>query len=782
MRLAFFLISLLSCYCVPAQVPPPYIQWQKSYGGSGADVVNDIEATSDGGYITIGSTLSGDGDVPLNRGYWDVWVVKYDNNGDIEWTRTYGSTLNEMGTKVMQVADGGYILLASSNHSNNGDVPAGGHGNYDIWLVKINPTGNIQWSKLYGGSYAEEAMSIAKTNDNGYIISAMTSSNDGDVSGLHGIPFTDNDVWVMRTDQAGNLLWQRCYGGSMPDEIPDLIATADGGFLFTANIASSDGDVAGTLTGQEDSWIVKLDPNGNIQWQKVMGYLYGDVLKSIRQAGDQGYVLAGWAAQPTVAGWQWNDAAWIIKLDAAGNVLWERFYGGSGYDSFYDLHLLGDGSMLVGGVSSSSNGTVCGNKGNTDAWVMKMDASGYRQWQSGYGGTNEDLPAFLAPLAGGDIVFTATTASTDGDVSGNPLPDRDIWLVRLAFPGVPLLPSIAISTATTNVCSGNDVKIGSNITHGGSAPGYRWFVNGVQVPGTSDSLVINTLNDGDSVFAELISNSACVTSPLARSNVLRFVVSPALTPSIIINATDTTICEGTTVTFSSAVTNGGGSPQYEWRVNDLVVSSHPGFTTNALRDGDSVLCVLETTGACVSQPETSSNVIVMSVGKLPVISLMKDTTIFAGDSFRLNPVIQGNILSYRWTPSTGLSNDNTKDPVAFPVVSTSYQLTVTSVNDCGSSIASINIRVMQPIIIPNAFSPNGDGVNDRWAIPALADYPGCRVEVFDRFGRRLFSSVNYNNSWHATVKGYPLPAGVYYYVIEPCQGIKALTGSLTILK
>jgi hypothetical protein len=180
--------------------------------------------------------------------------------GNIVWQKCLGgssseSTLWQKGLVIQQTADGGYVINCLT-YSNDGDV-SGNHGGRDIWVVKLNDLGNIEWQKCLGGSGEETTTSIEQTSDGGYIIDGTTTTNDGDVSGYHG----DTDIWVVKLNDSGNIEWQKCLGGSdyelHPYGAPSVQQTTDGGYILIGNTSSNDGDVSGNH-GFPDIWVIKL--------------------------------------------------------------------------------------------------------------------------------------------------------------------------------------------------------------------------------------------------------------------------------------------------------------------------------------------------------------------------------------------------------------------------------------------------------------------------------------------------------------------------------------------
>jgi gliding motility-associated-like protein len=167
----------------------------------------------------------------------------------------------------------------------------------------------------------------------------------------------------------------------------------------------------------------------------------------------------------------------------------------------------------------------------------------------------------------------------------------------------------------------------------------------------------------------------------------------------------------------------------------------------------------------------------------PVLTMGPDVTISEGASTVLNVSVTGNIVSYKWTPSTGLNNPNIEDPKASPSSTTTYTLVVVDDNKCETSgNMTVTVSGRSKIIIPNAFSPNGDGINDTWVITNLSIYPGATINVFNRYGQLVYHSENNSKAWDGTYNGKSLPTGTYYYIIDLKNNEKKIAGSVTIFK
>ncbi len=227
--------------------------WTKSLGGSKIDISYSISQTSDGGYIVAGYTHSNDGDVHGNHGGYDYWIVKLNSSGDTTWTKTLGGSYRDIPYSISQTVDGGYIV-AGWSESIDGDVH-GNHGHGDCWIVKLNSGGDTTWTKTLGGSSIDHAYSINQTSDGGYIVACQTGSNNGDVHGNHG----SNDYWIVKLNNSGEITWTKTLGGSGADIAKSINQISDGGYIVAGYTQSHDGDVHGNH-GSNDYWIIKLEP------------------------------------------------------------------------------------------------------------------------------------------------------------------------------------------------------------------------------------------------------------------------------------------------------------------------------------------------------------------------------------------------------------------------------------------------------------------------------------------------------------------------------------------
>lgn len=420
-----FTLLLLTFSFVVAQ---PTIQWEKSLGGSSNETARHTIQTIDGGYIVVGQSNSNDGDVTGNNGSNDYWLVKLDVNGSIQWQSNYGGSGDDVPAKVVQTFDKGYFIVGRTG-SNDGDVGIN-LGGTDIWVLKVDSLGSLLWKKSLGGSATEIAYDTKQTADSGFVVVGHSKSIDGDLNGNSGF----EDYWVVKLDGFGNIQWQKSLGGTQPDKAYSIQQTYDLGYIVVGESFSADGDVTSN-NGGRDYWIVKLDDIGNVQWQKNYGGSSHETAWSIEQTQDSGYVVAGSSASNDgdVTGHKGGigvDDYWIIKLDNLGNLLWQKSLGGTSIDKAIGVKQFSDGGYAIVGTTASSDGDVSATYGNGDYWLVKLDSLGNLLWEKNYGGTfSETTYSFLLTNDNGFIICGGST-SIDGDVTGNH-GLGDFWVVKL---------------------------------------------------------------------------------------------------------------------------------------------------------------------------------------------------------------------------------------------------------------------------------------------------------------------------------------------------------------
>ncbi|XOV67657.1 MAG: T9SS C-terminal target domain-containing protein [Fluviicola sp.] len=284
---------------------------------------------------------------------------------------------------------------------------------FSVCFCSFGQVTPIEWENSFGGSQLEEVGSIQQTSDGGYILAGETSSSDYDVSSNNGL----HDFWLIKIDGNGLLSWEKSFGGSQMEKAHCVKQTFDGGYIIAGESSSLDGDVTHN-NGDRDFWIVKVTALGNIEWQKSYGGSGWDSAKSIQPTQDGGFIVAGESesSDGDVSGSHGDMDFWILKLDGSGNLTWQKSFGGSNWDSAESIQETNDGGFIVAGASESGNGDVTFNQGEKDFWIVKLDANGLIEWEQSYGGSEWDSAHSIQQTTDGGYVIAGESKSSNGHV------------------------------------------------------------------------------------------------------------------------------------------------------------------------------------------------------------------------------------------------------------------------------------------------------------------------------------------------------------------------------
>ncbi|UOY08725.1 hypothetical protein L0P88_09270 [Muricauda sp. SCSIO 64092] len=426
-RVSYFLMVILGVSCsedsikIEGNDPIPNtlknVVWTKNFGGSGYDSARSIIQTTDGGFAILGMSNSTDGDLSSkNLAVNDYWLVKLDMDGDLEWQKTYGGSKDDQGQQVIQTSDGGYAITGYAM-SDDGDG-SNNEGFHDNWILRLDAAGNILWEKSFGFSGHDHSYDLVETVDGGFFFSGfldVTSSNgegstDKGRLTAHGV----GEFWGTKIDGDGNLQWRKFFGGTNNDRSFGVVNAHDGGYILVGASESDDFDI-GNPKGSYDFWAVKINKNGTFVWESSFGGTGIDQAQDIVATTDGGYVITGntFSEDTQVTKNNGQSDVWLIKIDDNGQLLWEKSFGGAGFDAAHSVRLTMDEGFLVCGNSKSFDGDLAENFGENDIWVFKTDASGNLEWEKSLGGSNLDFGYDALETATGNVVVIGETTSQD---------------------------------------------------------------------------------------------------------------------------------------------------------------------------------------------------------------------------------------------------------------------------------------------------------------------------------------------------------------------------------
>lgn len=361
-------LLLLFCFISIISYSQTKDVFDRHYGGTKNDRAESIQATADGGYIVVGSTES------FGAGLFDVWLIKLDSKGDKVWEKTFGGVHNEKGFDVKQTRDGGYILVGFTETASNGGA--------DVYVVKTDPQGNKKWETKYGGGKNDAGHCIVETND-GYLITGYSQS-----SGDHFCY-----VYLLKIDINGVVRWEKNVGGG-DDACGNYIdQTKDGGFIvvgFTKDLSA----------GLNDVYLIKLDAGGNVSWEKIFGAGDEDKGFCVKQTNDGGYIISGYTKN---LGAGYSDF-YLTKVDDKGNRVWEKIYGENNDESGNVVFQTPDYGFIVAGFTASRGSYA-------DVYLVKTDYKGNKMWDKTFGGGMDDWGGGLALTKEGGFIICGFSKS-----------------------------------------------------------------------------------------------------------------------------------------------------------------------------------------------------------------------------------------------------------------------------------------------------------------------------------------------------------------------------------
>jgi Zn-dependent protease len=368
----------------------PALNWQFTFGGTSSDVASSAAMTTDGGYVLCGVTSS------FGAGAFDSYLVKIDGNGTIVWNRTYGTSAGDWTYGVDPTSDGGFIICGATSNATT--------GTYDLWLIKVDLNGIEEWNKQYGFGVRGAGFDAIQTSDGGYAAIGYKQKAVG----------ADDDVNLLKTDADGNIIWERTYGGTGADWGKVVIQTSDGGFGISGWTKSFGGTTRG--------YLIKTDASGTLEWEKDLGgsgltYGYG-----IAETSEGGLILCGYTNS---IGNGANDT-YVACTGAAGNLLWEKAYGGSGEESGGSVFVLEDG-LVIGGHSASFDPVY--NK----IFLVRTDLEGNVLWSGAYGPDVNVSGSIGALTSEDDMLIVGNTNQYNSGID-------DVYVLRIGNSSVPIPP------------------------------------------------------------------------------------------------------------------------------------------------------------------------------------------------------------------------------------------------------------------------------------------------------------------------------------------------------
>ena len=400
------LFSLLMALLCPMVIYSQDIIWEKSYGGKHAEFLADVLPTPDYGFLLAGSSLSdknGNKEM-VSSGNFDYWLWKMDEHGSAEWQKSFGGSGMDFLQSVQLTTDGGFILAGVSDSGKSAGKKDNNKGLDDLWIIKLDAKGNEQWQRTIGGSGQEQLACIRRTKDGGYIVGGSSASGKSEDKTEEN--FGNLDYWVVKLNSDGKIEWQKSYGGKNLDQLKTVEQTPDGGYIIGGYSNSPvSGNKLNDNIGAGDYWILKTDKQGGIEWQRTLGGNSDDNLMALIQCKTVGYLLGGSSnSNPSNDKSKSNGKGtdfWIVRLDDNGQTLWQETYNYGAVDLLTSIVENEDGTLLIGGYAQTEV---------SDGRKDKKDINDY---------------IALKINAKGEEIWSKTVGSDDSDILSKLIETRD---------------------------------------------------------------------------------------------------------------------------------------------------------------------------------------------------------------------------------------------------------------------------------------------------------------------------------------------------------------------
>ncbi|MEM9821551.1 MAG: hypothetical protein AAF985_10785, partial [Bacteroidota bacterium] len=400
-------------------------QWSNNLGGTQNDWLRSGLSLANQEAVLVGTSYSSGGDLNGNGGRADAWIIKVDDAGQLLWSQSYGGSGQDEWVDIQATNDGGYVLYGQSN-STDGDV-GNTMGGFDLWLLKIDANGQIEWSQTYGGRADERASKILLRPDGQFYLLANSFSSDFPGVAAH----RGADAWLLRIDVDGELIGAVSYAAEGTDWLSDGLLLSNGNLLL-AGYSNSSATWQGNPRGAADGWLYQVDANGQVLWSRKYGGDRADFFKSLTASTTGIYTLAGYtySGNGNLSNQRGKRDAWAIQVDAMGNTLWSKNFGGSHHDEFSAIQSANDALYLTG-YTWSNDGDITQPFGNKDVSLYKINLLGDLLWQINLGGSQSDEAAGLLIRENEKILLYGCSRSDDEMLNDNKGLE-DAWLVLLA--------------------------------------------------------------------------------------------------------------------------------------------------------------------------------------------------------------------------------------------------------------------------------------------------------------------------------------------------------------
>lgn len=753
------------------------VQWQNTIGGSNNEWLFSTELANDGNYILSGYSYSDtSGDKTENtKGNNDYWILKLDDaTGGIIWQKTIGGNATEYATSTKQTKDGGYIIGGYSASNSSGDKTENSRGGDDYWVVRLDAARNIVWDKTFGGSGTDRLWSIIETQDGGFLMGGESDSNiSGDkTENARGL----KDMWVIKIAPDGTEEWQKTYGGTDIDILKSIVSSNDGNFIL-AGFSSSNisGEKTENSRGLQDYWVLKIDATGNIIWQKTYGGNNGDSAYFIQTTSDGNFVVGGESAS-NISGEKTENSfcnstdAWVIKIDTNGQLIWDKTIGGNDTEFFGNIRETNDNGFILGMASFSQNTgyKTEASYGNRDYWVVKLNETGNLEWDKSFGGNNIDnLTTVLQTNDGSYTVGGWSASNASGNKTENSNGLWDYWMLKFQMDADDYNPP---TSTTTAVCSGSNLELTATTGVYYNWTGPNGFTSSVQNPVISN---VSSINAG-TYNVTISDNSNCSETKIINVTVT---ASTTITP-----ISDITICDDdedgfaifnlTPIKSNLLLDPNNISVDFYDENGDRIPDTELPTYKNKISNQEVIKVEVNNTSSSCSK-KTTFKLIVSTIiaNSMPdIIGCDTDTNNIS--EFFDTSTVETTVLAGQTNVTVTYTNNNgdilpspLPNPYTNKYLNEEITVRVSSNTDPGCYKETSFKLITNPctdlsLDYPPFFTPNNDGINDFWPRKISAE----SISIYNRYGKLLKVLYPGSPKWNGTYNGKQLPSTDYWFL------------------
>ena len=761
-----FNIVLLAAFTTTVIYAQPVIDWDKTYGGNIWEELNSIIVTDDDGYFMSGFTSStASGDVSGNNfGGGDFWIVKSDNAGNKLWDKRFGGDSLDRIWKAVFMPGDGYLLAGESRSNTSGVKTAAAYGHKDFWVLKTDLNGNYLWDRSFGGTGEDWLLTAAPAPGGGCLLGGWSDSAPHAAGSKTAPHKGDVDIWLVMIDHSGQVVWDKSYGGIQMEQLHHVQLLNDGNYLLAGSSASGIcPDKSQASFGSLDYWILKINPLGEIIWEKSFGGTEEDVAIVVKEATN-GDLYVGGGSKSGINGTKTTsnlgDADyWLLKLNASGEEIYQKRFGGGNLDKLYAIDITKNNYVLVGGISGSGTNTY-GQKnddthGNWDMWILYLDPAGEYVWDKVVGGSDQDALTDIVRVKDGSFALVGNSQSNIGfEKTENSKGMNDFWLVKT------FCDSPVEIRGDSSGCQYEEITLDITVDSCIYCT-YTWS------NGSHEASVTVLPDENFSMLAYVVDRRGC-------ESVDSFFVTVFEKPHAAAFELTPPLCFGEGDGSIRLLGIEGGTSPYLYSFEAAPFTPDPNLLH--LYSGEYEFAVTDFYGC------SFDTIVRLEEPEAFVINLGQDTIINLGDSLQILPTANYPVADYLWDHPAF----NNLTPWIQPTAPESFFITAWNENGCESEDhLTIYIRIEKEYFAPNIFSPNGDGNNDVFTIFAGKNTVAIRnLTIFDRWGNQLyfndevFPGAEIIGGWDGYYNGQLLENGIYIYHAE----IGFIDGSWTLAK